>query len=510
MIKKSLLILILSFLVLSLAGVSHGWEGRMAGMGDPYGLIMDESDFLIHPAGIANGKGINFYGNYRFGYYDVTDWDYKLTLFNPSTGAFINNYSYKTSGDKQKHDGLLGAAFPLGPGRMGLFFEYAGKRGDYDGREVETSGSTTFNRYNLRSDLDDFSARLLYGLPMGRFKVGGEIQLAYRHEERKTSFITDFFGDPSFLKNYPTGGAIPQLNFFPFMFPYDSKYYEGLLKGSFEGAMGPAKITFTLRGGFIFGSDNKYEFMLIAPGISGSSNMEGDVKGWKAGGDLWLRYPLAKDLSLPFLVKIDYQKKTREGDGPGFDIFSGINFDYKNREKIFQVEVGGGIDKELVKGTRIAAGIYYDYLQYENDFLLIASTSGFFEVYDHTNYPDHTEHQVILRLSGEKEFSPSVAMRMGLSFFYGWVKEDLKFIYNNSGPFSYTDKISLDGTHWGIGASLGGTVKFQQFSFEPFIGGGYQKLNLNGDGFDSGTPALLEMDKTRKEWLIGGGLSIKF
>ena len=65
--KKTLfLFMILSFLVFSLAGIAYSWQGRMAGMGDPYGLIMDESDFLIHPAGIAKGKGINFYGNYRF------------------------------------------------------------------------------------------------------------------------------------------------------------------------------------------------------------------------------------------------------------------------------------------------------------------------------------------------------------------------------------------------------------------------------------------------------------
>jgi hypothetical protein len=60
------LVVIVGLLTLSLAGVSHGWQGRMAGMGDPFGLVQDESDFLIHPSGIADGKGTNFYGNYRF------------------------------------------------------------------------------------------------------------------------------------------------------------------------------------------------------------------------------------------------------------------------------------------------------------------------------------------------------------------------------------------------------------------------------------------------------------
>jgi len=57
--RTPLLIVVLTFLVFSMAGIAHGWQGRMAGMGDPYGLIKDESDFLIHPAGIAKGQGIN-------------------------------------------------------------------------------------------------------------------------------------------------------------------------------------------------------------------------------------------------------------------------------------------------------------------------------------------------------------------------------------------------------------------------------------------------------------------
>jgi hypothetical protein len=127
---KSLFIVIIGFLVLSLAGVSYGWQGRMAGMGDPYGLVVDESDFLIHPAKIANGKGINFYSNYRFNYTDVMDWNYTKDFL---SGPFLGTLPYRTSGDEWEHNGLLGVAFPAGPGRMGFFFEYVGKRGDYDG-----------------------------------------------------------------------------------------------------------------------------------------------------------------------------------------------------------------------------------------------------------------------------------------------------------------------------------------------------------------------------------------
>ena len=474
--KSCLFFVILGFLVFSLAGVSYGWQGRMGGMGDPYGLVQDESDFLIHPAGIADGKGINFYGGYRFNYRDVMDWNYTLDIIP------LFNLQFKTSGDEQRHDGLLGAAFPLGAGRMGLFFQYSGKRGDYDGREIQM-GIPVLN-YNLKSDFDSFLMRLIYGLPMGGFKLGGEIQLAYRQEENQIVIKVPGI----YIKNYPPYGVISwDTNLLPFMFPYDSDYWSAILKGSIEGALGPAKIAFTMRGGFIFSGDNKYEYSINGSGI----DMRGDIKGWLVGGDFWLRYPLNKDLSIPFVLKMEYQKKTRDGDAPE------AGWTYKNKEENLQIEVGGGLDKELVKGTRIAAGLYYGYLWNKN--------SIFYDVFDHKKYPDLTDHQIILKLSGEKEFSPMVAMRMGLNFFYGWVKENNEF--NIMGLVN--DQTSLDGSHWGIVASLGGTIKFERFSLEPFLCGGYQKMKLDGDGISFiGFPQGLS--KLRKEWSIGGGLSIKF
>jgi hypothetical protein len=57
---------------------------------------------------------------------------------------------------------------------------------------------------------------------------------------------------------------------------------------------------------------------------------------------------------------------------------------------------------------------------------------------------------------------------------------------------------------------LGATVKVQRFSIEPFIGGGYQKLDLDGDGIRTGFSFLSEVDKLKKEWSIGGGFSVKY
>jgi hypothetical protein len=103
---------------------------------------------------------------------------------------------------------------------------------------------------------------------------------------------------------------------------------------------------------------------------------------------------------------------------------------------------------------------------------------------------------------------------MGLSPFYGWVREDFKHDFNSSGVLIFNDDVSLDGSHWGISASLGGTIKFKPVTLEPFISGGWQQLKLNGDGdrrTATGTVInLWEMDKARNEWSIGGGFSVLY
>ncbi|MBW2182107.1 MAG: hypothetical protein JRG81_17320 [Deltaproteobacteria bacterium] len=59
--KKQMLLLVLVLLSVFLVfGSSLAWQGRMAGMGDPYGLTPDESDFLIHPSLIVGGKVLIF------------------------------------------------------------------------------------------------------------------------------------------------------------------------------------------------------------------------------------------------------------------------------------------------------------------------------------------------------------------------------------------------------------------------------------------------------------------
>ncbi len=508
--KKVLIsMLSVSLLVFVLTGISYGWQGKMAGMGDPYGLVQDESDFLIHPARIAAGEGVRFYGDVRFTYTDVTDWDYNLDSFN-TAGTLTGYYHYDTSGDEQSYETMVGSSFPLGPGRMGVFFSYDGIRGDYDGDE-DRSSTNNYLAHDLSNDLDNLALRLLYGLPLDGVTLGGEVQLAYRQGEDKTWWkLTDLSRGSS---NYPWGGYSKHLNLFPFMIPYDSDYWEALLKGSLEGEIGPADVEFTLRGGYLFGGDNRYTYDFQNPyGTSWTGfELAGDVDGWRMGGDLWVRYPLSGGLSLPFLVRADYREKTRDGDGLGVLAAAGRPFRYEHQERKLELEAGGGVDKNCGKGTRIATGLYYQYLQGSNDIWIWEDLGASTATDDYSDYPASTEHRVLVRFAAERELSAAASLRMGLNLFYGWAGEDFMYTYKTTTGTNYTDDISLDGNRWGIGASMGGTFRFKSFTLEPFLSAGWQDLQLDGDGTQTGTStALYKMDKSRSEWYIGGGFSILF
>lgn len=505
-----LFLLCLLLLGFSLSGVSYGWQGRMGGMGDPYGLVQDESDFLIHPAKIVKGEGTKLYGDYRFTYRGVPDWSYSVDWF-----PFMASESYDTSGHELRHDSLLGIAFPLGSGRMGIFFDYTGTRGDYDGEGSYIVVPQPQSSYDLTSDLDAFTVSLLYGLPIGgSFKLGGEAQLAYRQEEDET-FSNDTL---TTLLNNPLGSynMFPPIfeNLFPFMRPYDSSYLEVLFKGSLEGTVGPLETSFTLRGGVIVWGKNQYNFLYSARGLTWGSDVDGDVQGWRIGGDLWARYPVSEGLTLPFLVSVDYQDKTRDGDGLGLYGLTNNEVSYENEETALKLTVGGGIDTtELVKKWRLAGGVYYNYLNGTNDFsYMVVPLANF--IIDHSKCPDSAEHQVMLRLTGEHELSSAFTLRGGLNFFYGWLREGYTRFGSMPPNPTFQDDLSLHGSHWGIGGSVGGSLKLQRITLEPFVGGGYQSFDLDGDGESVvvGGPlySLDEMEKTQREWFVGGGLSVLF
>jgi hypothetical protein len=503
--KHIMFLVVLSMLIFALAGISHAWQGRMGGMGDPYGLVVDESDFLIHPAKIAKGEGVKLYGDYRFTYTGVMTWDSDLNYFNPA--GVLTAWDYiDMSGAVFRHDVLVGAAFPLGPGRMGLFFTYEGERGGFDG-DWEDNTPPAWTVDEVRNDLDAFALSLFYGLPAGGLNLGGEVQFAYRGEEQKNyGYQNDWTN--AFSNEEMFGGFLG-------IFPYDSQYWETLLKGSLEASLGPADVEFALRGGFIFAGDNGWEYEIQAPAGTPTAgwDLEGGVDGWRIGGDLWVRYPV-DSLTLPFLVRIDYQAKTRDGDGEGTYGWAGDQVDYDNQEQTFALTVGGGVDKEIAEGTRIAGGLYYNYLQSANTFSWHdAWPGGVYDMQD-LDLPDVNEHQVMLRLAGEHAISPEVSLRAGLNLFYGWVQWDGSYYYYRSGRVRWENAdLSMSGYRWGIGGSVGSTVRFNGFALEPFVSAGYQQLSLDGGGewLVNGTLTdILEGTLDRGEWYISGGLSVLF
>jgi hypothetical protein len=326
--KRILFFMIMWVLVFALAGIAYAWQGRMGGMGDPYGLVADESDYLLHPVKIANGEGVRFYGDYRFTYTGVTKWDDRYLDLGD------------VSGEELGHNVLVGAAFPLWLGRMGFFFTYDGMRGSYDG----DSGLTILQ---MRNNLDNFAWRLMYGLPIGGcFKLGAEVQLAYRQEKQE---LDDASSSTAALNDL----------WLHYSFPNDSKYLKALFKGSMEGKVGPLDVELTLRGGVDLPGTNSsewnYQAIVLPSTPLAAFKANGEVHGWQIGGDLWLRYALTPDLTLPFLVRADYLQRTRDGFGSGFDGSGSLSASFRGEVRDLGITVGGGVDKTIDKATRIAA-----------------------------------------------------------------------------------------------------------------------------------------------------------
>ena len=508
--KILLSVLCFSVLVFALTGTSYCWQGRMGGMGNPYGLVSDESDFLIHPAKITQGEGIRFYGDYRFTYTGVTDWDNDLYRFNYPSGIPADYFLFDTSGQETTHDVLLGTAFPLGPGRMGFFFSYSGKRGDYDGNEYRFGNY--HDVYNLGSKHDNFDIKFLFGLPVMGLDMGLELGMAHCNEGQETWFNLEDFS--SGRKNYPLV-AILGASLFDFMIPHDSRYWELQWKTGIAKRFDSWAIDVSLRGGHIISSDNTYEYIHEQPvgTIVSYVDMGGEVAGWRLGSEIWLGYNAGNGLTLPFVFSVDYAEKNRDGDGIG--TFASI-WGYEHDEDALAIKVGGGIEKHLGDDALVGVGLYYAYLRKRDalQFYYRYSWGGEGD-YESDKYPLHQEHSAILKGIFEKELSPLVALRMGLDVFYGWAKEELKNnrITNVVGSLPQTDVSSLDGPRWGIAGSIGGSIKFKPFTLEPFLTVGYQESDLSGDGkriVGGATSFLLELDKTRREWFIGGGLSVLF
>ena len=136
--KKHIMVAaLLALLVIALAGVSQAGQERMGLIGDAYGLLQDESDFLTHYSQIAQGEGIRLYGYYRFTYMDVMDWDDDLDLLDAPR-----------------------------------YFH------------LDTSGANNYATYDLMSELDAFAQRQSIEVPQGDFNPWGNENRQQISDER--------------------------------------------------------------------------------------------------------------------------------------------------------------------------------------------------------------------------------------------------------------------------------------------------------------------------------------
>lgn len=556
-------------IVACFSGSGLAWQGRMAGMGDPYGLLEDESDFLIHPAMIVDGKGVNYYGHFGFEYRDVSNWKYKFSLIPSSVRVMGNplpsslfrfNGGYDGSGDEQYYDATGGVAFPLGTGRMGIFFTYRGKRGDYDGSGLLAGGlnvdgginGSLGTGYDMDTSMDSFIGRLIYGLPLGGgLNLGSELEVAYHQAEnrtaqRLTSASINGQSFKSLLDLTDTNGFLGTLS--PFMFPFDSTYFEITPKIGLTGVSGPVKWGVTVRGGALLGGDNSWSSSQSLTLNQGGSaffaarhhfDLDGDVSGWKVGGDLWLRYALNPSLNIPFLLRIDYKELDRDGQGTGLvsagfrggDVLVdgfGVNWNYDHQETTFEIETGAGLEYLPDKGTRIAGGLYYKYINAEQQLaitpsVLIGDVGS--DILDNLRLsvrgafdpaPETTEHQIILRMAAETQINPCLVFRGGLKGFYGWVDEEFNFASNLSptGLSILKSNNSLSGNHWGILGALGSTFLFNGVAIEPYVQGGYELYEPDGTGklslLDGVARASFDVSKEREDVFVGVGVSVRF
>ncbi len=541
--RNVLMVMVITIFMFTVFGITYAWQGRMDGMGNPSGLIPDESDFLINPARIADGHSGKIFNHYGFSYTGVNNsWDADSSRSLIPIGL---SYNLENDGGVWWNEALIGVSHPLGSGKIAVFLEYEGNYGDLEGHEVLdlTSGSDFASidlENDVNTDMSDVALRLVYGLPLGKvFKLGTEIKIAYRDEEAGWDqrlddlVISGFpFSASGEASNLPTGLMRYILP------PYDSDYWNLSFKLGLNWKVGEVVCDFAPRGGFIFAGDNEWASHLSGGGTDGVDtlnitndfDMDGDVDGWNFGFDFWLRFPVTADTSMPLVFRLDYQEKERDGSGDGelgiSSTFGPIgtgpySFEHDSQENLLTITAGGGFDIGVSEHTKIAIGLFYNYMNSKNDLEMTLSPegSGVDVITETGGYPEYSEHQSKLQLAGEHRASPCLTMRGGLSIFYGWVSEEYDFDGGvdisglGSASSLINNGISLDGNRWGIEASLGASWVCDRVTIEPFINGGYQRVNLDGDEDWSllGIDVLaFDVDKEKDEWFVGGGFSLLF
>lgn len=554
---RKVLLVTMSLLLFSfmLSGPAFSWQGRMAGMGDPTGLVEDESDLLIHPAAITNIKTFKMFGDYKFTYADHdSSWGANLSnaVTLPFIGATIDaaGGNWSADGPRYQHDALVGFTAPVGAGTGGIFITYRGVRTDYDGTSGLAGSAEGFtaglgSAFNVKNFIDDIAIKGIYGQPLGcgDLSWGAEVQVSYHREENKTANAITYAGLNG--TNYLSDASVYQKNdfwgfLFPFTMPRDDEFWELSAKTGLEGTLGPAKIGVTVRGGAFVGGNSNWDYSdsinMASQNVSlkNSFNLAGDVDGWRVGGDIWARVPYSNTVSLPFILKMDYLERNRTGSGTGtFNDYTGelfgdptsatLAYGYSGKEKMLNIETGGGVDIQMSKTFKVAAGLYYNYINYKQSLSLVGSYPALelpidiplFVNLDYANYPERTEHLVRFKVAAEQQYSPTTTLRGGLQVFGGTAEESYSFMPNvNNALVVLSNQGDLTGTHWGIMGSIGATCQFQGFTLEPFVQAGYQELSLSdSNGLTSvlSYPLLpWNLSRDTKDVVVSVGASIKF
>jgi hypothetical protein len=528
--KKVLAAVLAFFIVVVLAGTSYSWQGRMSGMGKPLGLIEDESDFLIHPAQIASGEGIKYYLDYGITYTGLIHMDSKIDVGIPGIFSLPILDNNLTSGHTTEHNTLVGASFPFAKGRMGVFFGYDKQNGDMDS-DVKILGDDFGLDSNASTRLDNYALKFIYGQPVKGMNLGAELGVAYRNEKQDDTLNLSL-GGPASLSLEGIGATLP------YMVPFNSSYWELSGKLGLNKKLNKTDIDLSVYGAGILSADSENQYLLkgsedisiINSGLGYRDAMNGDVRGYRVGSDLWIRHHVNESLSLPFLVSVAYTKKDRDGDGLILPFAYGIaplpdplnvNLKYKDIAKTLNVKVGGGVENAREGCGRVGAGLYYNYIQSRDKIDILGEYVGenrrFEGDYLSANinkFPYHQEHRLVLNLAGEQVVCDDFTVRGGMNFFYGWVVSDDYggSAVANLGGFGVTGSgkasLPLDGRTWGLEGSLGATKKFCGLTFEPFIKGGYRLFDT--DGKTSFDIVSVGLDKKKAEWFTGAGLSVLF
>jgi len=542
-------LMVVAAMVVGLAsGAAFAWQGRMAGMGDPYGLVADQSDFLIHPSFISDSRAQNIFADYRFTYGSI-DWDWSATLSRPTTipliGITIDGGGGRWNadgGEKYKHDAGLGIITPLGQGMGGFFVNYKGTRSDFDGTSgmggfIGANSAGISTDFNMKSDTDDFTFKAIYGQPIGcegNLKWGAELSFSYHKEEnRLQNALTGITVNNAQV--LPTTTLFQTNDFlgmlYPFMMPKDMEYWSFDGKTGIDGNLGPVKLGVTVRGGAFFSGDNTWGYSdvfnspEIPVSLSNRFDLQGDVNGYRFGGDVWARYPLNTATSIPFSFRIDYMEKERTGNGNGVFTYvdnntainnSLVRYNSDGREESWNIEVGGGVDHMLSDRTKLAAGLYYNYINAKSALSLIGSYPNIpiYVELDYNEYPTVTEHLVRFKAAAEHKYSDTTSARAGLEVFGGPSEQVFAFLPGVSGATLASNGGSLSGTHWGIVGSIGATFKAYGWDIEPFVQAGYQSLSIEDS---TGSLSVLnipvlpwDLQQDRSEVIIAAGFSVRF